>query len=251
LRGLINLSTRLSRVTNQSVGIVSGKRSADAKRVEINRTIEPSPSKIYPAKTVNDILREYGKNNVIGQFKCMCRRLTENVNDPCRIKMPDDVGCLGFGSSVRAYIKYGQARQVSLDEAFDIIQKARDHGAVHTVFHEKDDSKLPEVGICNCCWDCCGIMRTYNMGASPLKYSCYYTARIADHEKCNGCQRCSRYCPTAAITVVEKKALLDVKKCIGCGQCVHQCRQGALDLTENRRIATLPMLKKSEARIKA
>ena len=142
-------------------------------------------------------------------------------------------------------------RQISKEEAFDIIQKARDCGAVHTVFHEMDDTKLPQIGMCNCCWDCCGIFRSYNMGVTPLRYSCYYMAKIADNSKCTGCGKCEKYCPTAAIKVVEKKVVLDTKKCIGCGQCVHQCARFVVELVEDKRTAFLPMLKKSEARITA
>jgi ferredoxin len=74
-------------------------------------------------------------------------------------------------------------------------------------------------------------------------------AKIADSTKCTGCKKCAKYCPTAAISIVDKKALIDVKKCIGCGQCVHQCAFSAVELIDNKRTAFLPMLKKSEARI--
>ncbi|MCG6534268.1 MAG: hypothetical protein L7F78_06150 [Syntrophales bacterium LBB04] len=116
---------------------------------------------------MNDLIMEYGSKSVIGQFNaCMCRQITSNIDDPCRFKMPSDGACMGFGDSIKPYIKYGHARQISKEEAFDIIQKVRDNGAIHSVFHEKDDTNLPQVGMCNCCWDCCGILRSYNMGAT-------------------------------------------------------------------------------------
>jgi ferredoxin len=87
------------------------------------------------------------------------------------------------------------------------------------------------------------------MGAVPLRYSCYYIAKITDSSKCTGCGKCEKYCPTAAISVLDKKAVLDIKKCIGCGQCVHQCARFVVELIEDKRTAFLPMLKKSEARI--
>ena len=82
-----------------------------------------------------------------------------------------------------------------------------------------------------------------------MRYSCYYLAKITDNSKCTGCGKCEKYCPTAAIKVVEKKVELDSKKCIGCGQCVHQCSRFVVELIENKRTAFLPMLKKSDARI--
>ena len=250
LRNIMNLTIRTAPVTNQSVGLVHETKDAKGKSIiNINHTINVPDSKIYPTSSVNDLILEYGTKSVIGQLTCMCRRVTLNLDDPCRLKIPDDGGCLGFGNGIKPAIKYGYARQISKEEAFDVLQKVRDKGAIHTVFHEKDDAGLPQIGICNCCWDCCGILRSYNMGSMPLRYSSFYMAKIADSTKCTGCKKCEKYCPTAAISIVDKKVLIDEKKCIGCGQCVHQCAFSVVELIEDKRKAFLPMLKKSEARI--
>jgi ferredoxin hydrogenase large subunit len=82
-----------------------------------------------------------------------------------------------------------------------------------------------------------------------LRYSSFYMAKIADSTKCTGCKKCEKFCPTAAIAVVDKQAFIDEKKCIGCGQCLHQCAFSVVELIEDTRTAFLPMLKKSEARI--
>ena len=251
VRSLMNWRSRNSPVSHQSVGIVDEFKNDKGKSIiNINRAIRVPDSKIYPTHSVNDLIQEYGSKSIIGQFQCMCRRILSNLNDPCRLAIPDDGGCLGFGDMVKPYIHYGQARPISKEQAFEVIQKVRDKGAVHTVFHERDDTNLPQVAICNCCWDCCGILRSYNMGASPLRYSSFFMAEIKASAKCTGCQKCEKHCPTAAITVAEKKVSIDARKCIGCGQCVHQCSSSMIGLVENNRTAFLPMLKKSEARIR-
>jgi ferredoxin len=251
VRKVMDIMGRYAPVTNQSVGLVRESKNAKGKSsIVINENILVPDSEIYPTNSINDMIMEYGKKSVIGQFKkCMCRQLIADIDNPCRFKMPDDIACVGFGDRIKPAIKYGHMRQISREEAYDIIQKARDCGAVHTVFHEKDDAKLPQIGLCNCCWDCCGIFRSYNMGAIPLRYSCYYLAEITDISKCTGCGKCEKYCPTAAMKVVGKKVELDAKKCIGCGQCVHQCVRSVVELVGNKRTAFLPMLKKSETRI--
>ena len=251
VRKVMNVIGKYAPVSNQSVGMVHESKNEKGKStVIINETIVAPDSRIYPTNSINDMIMEYGTKSIIGQFKaCMCRQVMANVDDPCRFKMPEDIGCMGFGDKIKPYVKYGYMRQISKEEAFDIIQKARDYGAVHSVFHEQDDAKLPQTGLCNCCWDCCGIFRSYNMGAVPLRYSCYYMAKITDSSKCTGCGKCEKYCPTAAISVLDKKVVLDIKKCIGCGQCIHQCARFVVELIENKRTAFLPMLKKSEARI--
>jgi ferredoxin len=251
VRQIMNVVSKYAPATNQSVGTVRESKNAKGKStIIIDEKIIAPDSKIYPTSSINDMIMEYGTKSIIGQFKaCMCRQVSSNANDPCRLKMPDDIGCMGFGEGIKTYMKYGYMRQISKEQAFDVIQKARDCGAVHTVFHEMDDTKLPQIGLCNCCWDCCGIFRCYNMGVTPLRYSCYYMARVMDHSRCTGCGKCAKYCPTAAIKVIEKKVVLDTKKCIGCGQCVHQCVRFVVELIKNKRTAFLPMLKKSEARI--
>jgi ferredoxin len=249
-RNLLNMMGKAGRVSNQSVGPVRSHKDEKGRSIiNIGETVNAPDSKIYPTKPVNDLIQEYGSGSVIGQFPCMCRRIMSNLDAPCRLNIPDDGGCLGFGDMVRPYIKYGHARQISKEEALEVIQKVRDRGAIHSVFHEKDDTNQPQVGICNCCWDCCGLLRTYNVGSTPLRYSSFYLARIVDSTKCTGCKKCEKYCPTAAITVTDKKPSIDARKCIGCGQCVHQCFASAVELVENVRTAFLPMLKKSEARI--
>lgn len=251
IRKVMDLMGKYAPVSNQSVGTVREAKNEKGKsKIIIDEKIVVQDSMIYPASSINDMISDYGSKSIIGQFKaCMCRKVTENVDNPCRFKMPDDIACMGFGDHIKTYMQYGYMRQVSKEEAFDIIQKARDCGAIHTVFHEKDDTNLPQIALCNCCWDCCGILRSYNMGAVPLRYSCFYMAKIKDTSKCNGCGLCEKFCPTAAIKVVEKKMELDTSKCIGCGQCVHQCVRSVVVLVENKRTAFLPMLKKSETRI--
>ena len=47
-------------------------------------------------------------------------------------------------------------------------------------------------------------------------------------EKCTGCGNCVKWCPTDAIKLVDRKAIIDLKLCIGCGECVASCDFGAI-----------------------
>jgi len=49
-------------------------------------------------------------------------------------------------------------------------------------------------------------------------------------DKCTGCKLCVKACPFAAITVVDKKAIIDIAKCNLCGACLEVCKAEAIDL---------------------
>lgn len=253
LRKLQNTIMRTATRPHQSVGIVEESAGTGNRTVlEVKQPLSRKDSKIYPARTVNELIEEYGNKNQIAQLPCMCRHSYKILDDPCRFDMPENGGCLMFGPVSESYVKHGHARYISKEEAFDVIREVRDKGAIHSVFHERDDTNLPEVGICNCCWDCCGLLRSYNYGASTLKYDCYFSAHIKDDSMCIGCGRCEKFCPTTAARVVEKKVVIEEKRCIGCGQCVHQCPEdNVLELIPNARTVFLPILKESEIRIHA
>ncbi len=47
-------------------------------------------------------------------------------------------------------------------------------------------------------------------------------------DKCTGCKLCVRACPFQAITIVNKKAVIDPAKCNLCGACVDACKFKAI-----------------------
>jgi len=49
-------------------------------------------------------------------------------------------------------------------------------------------------------------------------------------EKCVGCTICVKVCPFAAITMVDKKAVIDLDKCTLCSACIEACKFFAIEL---------------------
>lgn len=44
-----------------------------------------------------------------------------------------------------------------------------------------------------------------------------------DAAKCNGCTTCLRHCPTEAIRIKDRKAVINQERCIDCGECIRVC----------------------------
>ena len=51
-----------------------------------------------------------------------------------------------------------------------------------------------------------------------------------DEEKCTGCESCIAECPSEAISMVSKKAVVNVENCVDCGVCVDACPEEAITM---------------------
>jgi heterodisulfide reductase subunit A-like polyferredoxin len=51
-------------------------------------------------------------------------------------------------------------------------------------------------------------------------------------ERCTGCRKCVKegFCRFGAISVVERKAVVNDRRCRGCVRCTHLCPQNALTI---------------------
>jgi ferredoxin len=221
--------------------------SVKTRTIAVQRTLKPPDDSIYPAEDVCALIERHSGENDIALMHCFCRQWRKMVGDPCRFDYPPE-SCITIGPVTEYIVRYGFGRFVRKEEALAVIEQTRKAGAVHTVFYEKDDMQRPEIGICNCCPDCCGLLGSYNRSVFPLKFRSSFRSAVAAGDRCTGCGLCETVCPVQAIALTADGPIVDGDICLGCGQCDYQCPENVFRLERDERFVRLPLRKNSAAR---
>jgi electron transport complex protein RnfB len=158
---------------------------------------------------------------------CVCRQMKDMRGQPCKYSDIRET-CLQIGPDhARQYIEMGIGRQITKEEAFEVLDKAREAGFIL----EPENSLKPE-NICCCCGDCCGPLSAAKKSPRPADlYTSNYYVKV-DPEVCTGCQVCIGRCQMDARVMVDGKSTVDIDRCIGCGNCVVTCTSGASSLVQ-------------------
>jgi ferredoxin len=248
LRPILNSRMRSSSPHQSILAPRSSPARGKGLTIPVGKSIDSEPAKVYPSRTIEELIDKHADNRGIAVVHCFCRQYHKMIEEPCRFQHPPE-SCMAIGTLARYAVEHGVGRYLNKSEAISLIQELQLKGAVHQVFHQEEDVNNPEIAICNCCWDCCGVFGSYNRGLLPLNLHSYFEAQLQDSSLCSGCETCVGFCPVAAITMVNDRCSIDSQKCIGCGQCEIHCPEEAIQLLANERKVFLPLKKKSEARI--
>jgi NAD-dependent dihydropyrimidine dehydrogenase PreA subunit len=249
IRNILNIFYKNKLKPFTRIAKTAENKDTQLRTINVNKNINIDNHGIYSTKSVQELIENLPDDNEIVAIYCFCRQWKKMVNQPCKFKHNGE-SCIVIGNSAKAALKSELGRSVNKEEALNIINLTAKGGAVHQVFHESMKIEKPETAICNCCWDCCGALGSYNRGLSPLCTKAYFISEVENEENCIHCGQCKKYCPTNAISLIELDPIVIQERCIGCGQCKIQCSKNVFNLIPNERDVFLPILKKSEARIK-
>jgi Pyruvate/2-oxoacid:ferredoxin oxidoreductase delta subunit len=176
--------------------------------------------KVIPYKHARDIILKSPER--IAVFDCPCRSSKEK---PCE---PIDV-CISIGEPSVSFVlehKINNARQISRDEAINIVKAEDDRGHVHSAWF-KDSFGDRLFTICNCCKCCCNAMKGHFNHVPAFATSGYVSE---SNEECNGCGTCVVFCQYGAISMIDDRARVSLEKCMGCGVCESKCPVEAISL---------------------
>ena len=198
----------------------------------------PIESTISPENTIHtyhQVASYIEKYEPISVSTCFCRHEAKLMDETDDCGKPDDV-CMQFGMGAQFIIDRKLGRQLSKDEAMDVLIKSEEAGLVHASINRQDIDF-----ICNCCKCHCMIIKTALAQEKPgLSLNSGFKP-VWDADLCQACETCIDRCPAGALamgtaTVPE----VNPDQCIGCGVCATGCPSNAVTLIERSDILPPP-----------
>lgn len=195
--------------------------------VPVEQPVE-ARSRILAHEDVEKLIRDSGK---VAVTYCTCRLIDGRCGKPLE-------ACLQLGKGADYTIERGSGREVSVEEAMEIVRAAEAAGLVHVTLNRAGGTHL----ICNCCDDCCMTFSLIARGINLCDPSRFQA--IVDAGKCTGCGTCRDRCFFGAISLAERDdseiSMVSPDKCMGCGLCVVTCPEEAITLFVAREEGFIP-----------
>jgi electron transport complex protein RnfB len=198
-------------------------RPSQMRTIPINRSITVEHH-VAPYDDVRAIIQRACGPFVV--VKCICREATVKRGKSCARTSRVET-CLGFRAMGAMALRRGHGREVTREEALDILAQNERDGLVFQPSGAQD----PEF-ICSCCGCCCGMLGFQKMIPHPVDFwTSNFHAEI-ESSACTGCGTCVRRCQVEAVTVDrdDNRAAINLSRCIGCGLCVTTCPAAAVKL---------------------
>ena len=211
--------------------LASSEPVEDVKQLEINENIEPKQH-ILPFEVVSDFIESSHRFAIT---MCQCRYHNELLGKKeCDMEIEET--CLALGIAADFLIKMGHGRLINKQKAMEILRKCEKKGMVHTTMNVQ--AGQDSLFICNCCADCCVVLRELSKYENPLTYAISNFKPKFDLETCKQCGVCVKICPLNALELIEtkdgQKLNFNEEKCFGCGLCASNCPHDAVKLEKIR-----------------
>ena len=163
--------------------------------IPIETAIE-SDSQCLPYEKISYYLDKYDTFSV---SDCSCRKSRRILGQGCG-HLEHEM-CIQMGTGAEYYIRTGRARQITKEEALEIIKRAEENGLMHQI--PNIEGLGESAAICNCCACSCFAMRVATMFRAPDAIRSNYVSKV-DKDKCVACGQCVENCPTNALRLGQK-----------------------------------------------
>jgi NAD-dependent dihydropyrimidine dehydrogenase PreA subunit len=206
----------------------------------IQETIEDTRS-VLPYE---DVVRLLDSFEYFVVTVCPCKHIKNLDPKEPNCPYPAEV-CLHFDKLGHYIVDNGLGREITRQEAEEILKKSAEAGLVHGVSNQQEGIDT----ICNCDPCCCMWFTAFHKlkhdrSLTPSNYRVH-----TNPEMCLGCGLCVKRCPMKALRLEKhtdaknKKgiaAVLDPEMCIGCGVCVYKCKSQSLKLEQREVVHEVP-----------
>lgn len=203
--------------------IYGGVRTKSFKYSPASTSIEIPMQGVMPNEQIGPIVEAATK---IAVAHCPCRMSAKILG---RTDCPHSLEvCVKYDEMAEFVIDKGLAREISKDEAHQIMENSEKEGLVHMVDNAQGQIKH----TCNCCGHYCwnvGIIRRRKIPRDQLM--AVYFIRETELDECIGCGACAEICPVDAVKMVHDKPRVDPDWCIGCGVCAVQCPASVISIS--------------------
>jgi len=175
---------------------------------------------------VDALLEQASGPFAIGE--CICRGKAAMKGRPCTVTTRKET-CLGLGEMAESFLRSGNGREITRDEARVVIAANQADGLVL----QPSNAERPGF-ICSCCGCCCGMLSVHRQLPVPLDFWATNFLAVVDPETCTGCGVCAKRCQAGAVRVTGSPpvAAVEQSRCLGCGVCVPTCRRRAVRLVK-------------------
>jgi len=197
--------------------------------IPVQESLSPQ-QEILPYEQVIHIIEEA---HVIALQKCACRARLDFLG----IRKCDHPleSCISVNQGAQYFIDRGLGRQISKEEALQLLKEFNKRGLVHTTENYKEENHTL---ICNCCACCCNLLGGITRWSNPRAVArANFIASVKAPENCIQCNICVEKCNFKAITLIDNQPQIDAEKCMGCGICVVNCTSDVLELKREQREA--------------
>ena len=153
-----------------------------------------------PGVTDDERLSYYlNKYDTFSVSPCSCRASRTRLGDGCG-HLAEDM-CVQMGKGAEHYIRSGRARQISREEAYEIVKRAEENGLMHDIPNIEGSGETS--AICNCCACACFGLRAGMMFGARDAIRSNFVAEV-DEAKCVACAQCVEVCPGNALKLGQK-----------------------------------------------